>query len=246
MKAMILAAGRGERLRPLTDTIPKPLIEIQGKPLIVYHLEKLAAAGFKDVVINIAHLGEKIQTTLGNGQAFDLNIIYSPEGGTGLETGGGIFNALPLLGNEPFITINADIFTDFDFTQFEHMPLPASILANLVLLPHTKNRPEGDFSLYPKTSLVSNDFPRPYTIAGISLYRPEFFESLSHGKYSVTPVWRQYADQRKILGTVFKGNWHDVGTVETLVALNASSCTPHPPCRAPSPTRGEGTSNQQS
>lgn len=220
MKAMLLAAGRGERLRPLTDTAPKPLIEVHGKPLIIYHLEKLAAAGFKDVVINLAYLGEKIQTTLGNGQAFGLNITYSPEGETGLETGGGIFNALPLLGNQPFVTINADIFTDFDFSRFAQMPLPESILANLVLLPHTKNRPEGDFSFEKSNSLINNSFPRPYTIAGISLYHPKFFESLMPGKYSVTPIWREYADQGKIMGTVFEGTWYDVGNIETLNSLN--------------------------
>ncbi len=220
MKVMILAAGRGERLRPITDTIPKPLIEIKGKPLIVYHLEKLAVAGLTDIVINLAHLGEKIEKALGNGQSFGVNIIYSREGKTGLETGGGILNALPLLGNETFITLNADIFTDFDLGHFAKTQLPSSILANLVLLPHTKNRQEGDFSLQSNTSLISNNFPRPYTIAGISLYDPDFFKGLTSGKYSVTPVWRQYADQGKIMGTLFHGEWHDVGTVDKLDELN--------------------------
>jgi MurNAc alpha-1-phosphate uridylyltransferase len=220
MKAMLLAAGRGERLRPFTDTIPKPLVCVRGKPLIVHHCERLAAAGFNEIVINLAYLGEKIKDVLKDGQEWGLRITYSHEGDTGLETGGGILNALPLLGNQPFVTINADILTDFDLSAFSEIKLPSSVLAHLILVSHTNNRPEGDFSLALDTSLVSNDFPRPYTVAGVTLYHPDFFKGLTVSKFSVTPLWRQYASEGKISGTVFNGEWHDVGTVEKLQMLN--------------------------
>ncbi len=219
MKVMLLAAGRGERLRPLTDSIPKPMVPVRGKPLIIHHCEKLAAAGFKEIVINLAHLGNKIQDLLKDGKEWGLNITYSSEGDIGLETGGGILNALPLLGNKPFMTINADILIDFDLAVFSTMALPPSILAHLLLVSHTNNRPEGDFSLIPGTALVSNESPRPYTVAGITLYNPKFFEGLKAGKFSVTPLWRQFADEGKISATVFDGEWHDVGTVEKLKML---------------------------
>lgn len=222
MKAMILAAGRGERLRPFTDTLPKPLVSVRGKPLIVHHCEKLAAAGFKEIVINLAYLGEKIQAVLKDGHEWGLRITYSHEENTGLETGGGILNALPLLGDQPFITINADILTDFDLSAFfSEIKLSSSMLAHLILVSHTNNRLEGDFSLTLETSLVSNDFPRPYTAAGITLYHPDFFKGLDAGKFSVTPLWRQFATQGKISGTVFHGEWHDVGTLEKFQLLNA-------------------------
>lgn len=220
MKAMILAAGRGERLKPLTDMIPKPLVSVRGKPLIVHHCEKLAAAGFKQIVINLAYLGEKIQDVLKDGKEWGLKITYSPEGSSGLETGGGILNALPLLGNEPFLTINGDILTDFDFSIFLNMKLSSSMLAHLLLVSHTNNRPEGDFSLIKETSLISNNCPRPYTAAGITLYHPEFFKGLTAGKFSVTPLWRQFANEGKISGTVFQGEWHDVGTIDKVNELN--------------------------
>lgn len=223
MKAMILSAGRGERLRPLTDIIPKPLVPVNGKPLIVYHLEKLAKNGFKEVIINTAYLGEKIQEALGDGEKFGLKIIYSLEKDNVLETGGGIYHALPLLGNAPFITINSDIFTDFNFADLASIKLPANIIAHLILAPNSKYHPNGDFSLDSGNSLISNNSPKPYTATGITLYHPEFFEGLQAGKYSVTPLWRQYADQGKISGSVFHGIWHDVGTLEKLKELENSS-----------------------
>jgi MurNAc alpha-1-phosphate uridylyltransferase len=229
MNAMILAAGRGERLKPVTDSLPKPLIPIHGKAVIAYHLENLAKAGFEEVVINLAYLGEKIQKTLGNGNAFGLKIIYSWEKEGGLETGGGIFNALPLLGNEPFVTINADIFTDFDFNDLKKVTLPSTcvnlnappILAHLILVPNPNPNVEGNFSFHQESHLISNDFPRPYLASGITLYHPDFFKDCQSGKYFVAPLWRKYADEKKISGSVFQGAWHDIGTFEKLEALNS-------------------------
>lgn len=228
MKVMILAAGRGERLRPLTDTLPKALVSVCQKPLIVHHIEKLAAAGFKDIVINLAHLGNQIQETLGDGQSFGLNITYSPESEGGLETGGGIFNALPLLGDNVFVTINADIFTHFDFNLLPPLStlVSSSIPAHLVLVPNTKYHPSGDFSLKHHSHFISNEFPRPYIASGITIYHPCFFEGLAPGKYSVTPYWRKHAEQQKILGTVFEGVWHDIGTLEKLKELDLAECSP--------------------
>ena len=229
MKAMILAAGRGERLKPITDTIPKPLVCVRKKPLIFYHLEKLAQAGFKEVVINLAYLGDKIQDILNDGSAFGLKIIYSPEGDRALETGGGIVNALPLLGNEPFITINADIFTEFDFSHLNEQLL-GNNLAHLIVVPTQPYHLSGDFSLIEdskqgltseeKHYLISNDFPRSYIASGISLYHPHFFNGLSVGQYSIAPLWRQQAEQGNVGGSVFLGAWHDVGTIERLKAID--------------------------
>jgi len=219
MKAMILSAGRGKRLRPLTDTTPKPLIIVQKKPLIVHHIECLAEAGIRDIVINLAYLGEKIQKTLGNGSQWGVNILYSQEPEGGLEVAGGIINALPLLGTDPFITVNADIFTDFDFSTAiaQNKQRKTEILAHLILVPITPYHTQGDFSLH--EGLISNDFPRPYIASGITFYQHEFFKNLLPGRQPAGPLWRQYADQKKISGEVFEGFWHDIGSVEKLNAL---------------------------
>lgn len=230
---MILAAGRGERLKPLTNSIPKALAPVHSKPIICYHLEKLSNAGFNDVIINLAYLGKKIEATLGNGHDFGLNIDYvhenSNDSDESLETGGGIFNALPLLGNAPFATINADIFTDFDFSYlislsqivFDQVPHP---LAHLILVPNPDLSNEGNFSLKESNNsqfsldikLMCNDFPRPYLASGITLYHPDFFNNQHSGRYSVVPLWRKYADQAKITASVHQGMWFDIGTIEKL------------------------------
>lgn len=220
MKAMILAAGRGERLRPLTDTIPKPLVIVRGKPLIVHHIENLAKAGIDDIVINCSYLGEKIKETLGNGQQFGVKIHYSQEPNDMLETGGGIFNALPLLGNAPFLTVNADIFTDFDFSVINASWVSTEILAHLILVPKYPEQEEGNFSLKENT-LISNDYPRPYLASGITVYHPDFFKNCEAGHYSIAPLWRNFADKKHVNGTVFDGVWHDVGTLKRLEQLNA-------------------------
>ncbi len=214
MKAMLLAAGRGERLRPITDTTPKPLIDVRGKPLIVHHLEALAHAGIEGVVINLGWLGEQIAGRVGSGAEWGLDVAYSPEGDDILETGGGIRRALPLLGDEPFLVVNADVFTD--------MPLPLTLAADasghLVLVPRPAHRDMGDFSL--DAGRLSNAEPRALTFSGIALYRPEMFAHLAEGRFPLAPILRQAADRGRLTAETWAGEWHDVGTPERLEKLN--------------------------
>lgn len=210
MKAMILAAGRGERLRPLTDSLPKPLIEVQGKPLIVHHLEALSRAGFSEVVINLSWLGDQIRALLGNGDAFGLTIEYSEET-EALETAGGIVQALPLLG-ERFVVVNADIFTDYDFTN-----LKQDSVAHLVLVENPRHHADGDFTLTEST-IGTEGSPR-YTFSGISQYHRSFFAGLSPGKQALAPLLFGAAAKQLVTGELFRGNWTDVGSVERLAAL---------------------------
>ena len=214
--AMILAAGRGERLRPLTNNIPKALCLVKSKPLIEHHVINLANAGFKKLIINHAYLGGQIRHYLGNGSRYGVTICYSPEPPGGLETGGGIVNALPLLGNHPFLVVNADIYTDFDFTQLQLEQVKAMhlILINKNLsLGHN-----GDFSLINDTQL-SNSNPE-YTFAGIAVYNPQVFNQCKQGRYSVTPLIRKYALQNKATGYLYEGIWFDIGSTERLEAAN--------------------------
>jgi MurNAc alpha-1-phosphate uridylyltransferase len=213
MKAMILAAGRGERMRPLTDTVPKPLLEVQGKPLIVHHLEALSRAGFIGIVINLSWLGNQIRDFLGNGSDFNLAIEYSDEP-EALETAGGILEALPLLG-ERFITINADIFTDYDFARLQQL----DSMAHLVLVENPQHNPGGDFSL--TDSMLGNDASPRYTFSGIAQYRSDFFEGLAPGKQALAPLLRVAATQQQVTGELFRGSWTDIGTLERLQVLNA-------------------------
>ena len=213
MKAMILAAGRGERMRPLTDTVPKPLLEVQGKPLIVHHLEALSRAGFTGIVVNLSWLGNQILDFLGNGSDFNLAIEYSDEP-EALETAGGILQALPLLG-ERFVTINADIFTDYDFARLQQL----DSMAHLVLVENPQHNPGGDFSL--TDSMLGNDASSRYTFSGIAQYRSSFFEELTPGKQALAPLLRAAATRQQVTGELFKGRWTDIGTVERLQALNA-------------------------
>jgi len=213
MKAMILAAGRGERMRPLTDTVPKPLLEVQGKPLIVHHLEALSRAGFTGIVVNLSWLGNQILDFLGNGSDFNLAIEYSDEP-EALETAGGILQALPLLG-ERFVTINADIFTDYDFARLQQL----DSMAHLVLVENPQHNPGGDFSL--TDSMLGIDASPRYTFSGIAQYRSSFFEGLTPGKQALTPLLRAAATRQQVTGELFKGHWIDIGTVERLQALNA-------------------------
>jgi MurNAc alpha-1-phosphate uridylyltransferase len=212
MKAMILAAGRGERLRPLTDSTPKPLLEVRGKPLIVYHLEALHKAGFNEVVINLSWLGEQIQARLGNGSAFGVSIEYSEEV-EALETAGGILQALPLLG-ERFLVINGDVFSDYDFVALQAV----DHLAHLVLVDNPQHNKAGDFSLDGGT--VGNDgFPR-HTFSGIAQYHHSFFAGLAPGKQALAPLLRSAASEGQVSGELFHGDWVDVGTLERLARLN--------------------------
>lgn len=217
-KAMILAAGRGCRLRPVTDTLPKPLIPVQGKPLIEHHLYNLKSAGIKDVVINLAHLSEKIKAQCGNGEKFGLNILYSEEAPPGLETGGGIVKALPLLGDKPFWVINGDIFTDFDFS---HTPALNEKKVHVILVPNPAHNKEGDFELI-NGDVQLKTSGAPYTFSGIALYKPDFFEGNTIERYSVTPLLKDAIAKGLVSGECYTGTWHDVGTLERLKAANAA------------------------
>jgi MurNAc alpha-1-phosphate uridylyltransferase len=212
--AMVLAAGRGERMRPLTDQVPKPLLMVRGKPLIVYHLEKLSRLGVKRVVINLAWLGEQIRAALGDGAQWNLQIHYSDEGGEALETGGGIFQALPWLGPAPFLVVNADVFTDFDFGCIQIAP---EALAQLVLVANPKHHPHGDFALV--DGQLQELGGARWTYSGIGLYRPELFEGCSPGRFALVPLLRRAMAARRLRGQVFEGGWSDVGSIERLAAL---------------------------
>jgi len=212
--AMVLAAGRGERMRPLTDSVPKPLLTVRGKPLIVYHLEKLSRLGVKHVVINLAWLGEQIRAALGNGAQWQLQIHYSDEGGAALETGGGIFQALPWLGPQPFLVVNADVYTELDFATLQIVP---QALAQLVLVANPMHHPHGDFALV--NGQVHDQGAARWTYAGIGLYRPELFEGCSAGKFPLLPLLRRAIAARRLYGQVFEGAWSDVGSIERLAAL---------------------------
>jgi MurNAc alpha-1-phosphate uridylyltransferase len=211
---MLLAAGRGERMRPLTDQVPKPLLLVRGKPLIVYHLEKLARLGVKRVVINLAWLGERIRAALGDGAQWQLQIHYSDEGGEALETGGGIFQALPWLGPEPFLLVNADVFTEFDFGRIQIAP---EALAQLVLVANPTHHPHGDFALV--DGRVHEQGAARWTYSGIGLYRPELFDGCSPGRFPLLPLLRRAIAARRLYGQLFDGAWSDVGNIERLAAL---------------------------
>lgn len=217
MRAMILAAGRGERLRPLTDTTPKPLLEAGGKSLIEHHIEALAAAGFREVVVNLSHLGEKIRAALGDGSAFGLNIHYSDEPPGALDTGGGIRQALPLLGNAPFAVINGDVYTDYPLARLRAIKCDH---AHLVLVANPAHNPDGDFGL--QGGYVSPGATPRYTFSGISVYHPRFFESAGSGRFSVVPMLQEAMAKRQVTGEIYKGAWHDIGTLERLEALRKS------------------------
>ena len=216
MKAMILAAGRGERLRPLTDSTPKPLLKVGDKSLIEYHLYKLAQAGIKEVIINTAWLGEQIQQTLGNGEKYNLNIHYSDEGDQALETAGGIIKALPLLGDEPFLIINGDIFTDYDFKQLVNLKLNGE--AHLVMVENPDHNHQGDFAL--DNGWLKNSGEQLYTYSGIGIYTKQFFAGYPEGITALAPILKEKIAQQKVSGELFKYAWTDVGTKERLQQLN--------------------------
>ncbi|OGV77065.1 MAG: mannose-1-phosphate guanylyltransferase [Methylotenera sp. RIFCSPLOWO2_02_FULL_45_14] len=221
MKAMILAAGRGERMRPLTDHTPKPLLKVGGKPLIVWHLERLAQAGFKQVVINHAHLGEQIEVVLGDGSQWGLHIQYSPEK-IALETAGGIANALPLLGSEPFLVVNGDIFTEVDFANIKLAP---NNLAHLVLVDNPPQHSQGDF-VYDDDGVLKSDHTEnsaksKLTFSGVGVYHPSLFASVQRGDPAkLAPLLRQAIAENKASAEHFQGVWHDIGTPERLAALD--------------------------
>ena len=213
---MILAAGRGERLRPITDNIPKPLVKVKGKALIQYHVEALVAAGFTDLVINHAWHGEQIEQALGDGSRFGATIQYSPEG-KALETGGGIFKALPLLGSDPFLVVNGDVFTNFPFADLVNQP---SKLVHLVLVRNPPQHPKGDFAL--QDNEVKREGIDMYTFSGIGVYSPELFKDCQPGAFPLAPLLFDAIERHEVTGQIFDGMWEDVGTVERLEKLNQS------------------------
>jgi len=205
---MILAAGRGERMRPITDSTPKPLLQIGGESLIGHHLRALASAGITEVVINYAHLGEQIVSTLGDGGRYGVNIRYSPER-QALGTGGGIVQALPLLGDEPFVVINGDIWTDF---PLERLLSPMSDLARLVLVDNPPHHPEGDFGLVDHRVVNAPGF----TFSGIGLYHPDLFADCRPGRFPLAPLLRRVVASGMVEGLYYDGIWIDVGTKDRL------------------------------
>ena len=215
MKALILAAGRGERLRPLTDLSPKPLLQAGGRPLIEHTIDSLARAGFTDLVVNLAHLGEQIQTRLGDGGRLGVNIVYSQEGEDALETGGGIHRALSLLGEGPFLVVNGDIATDFPLERLRGRP---EGLAHLVLVENPPHHPQGDFALEGERLLAGGE-PR-YTFSGIGAYRPELFAGQQPGKFPLAPLLREAMPKGLVSGEVYRGFWMDIGTIERLRELD--------------------------
>lgn len=219
---MILAAGRGERMRPLTDRTPKPLLPVAGKPLIVWHLERLARAGIHEIVINHAHLGDQIEALLGDGDAWNVAIRYSAEPRGALETAGGIANALPLLGAEPFLVVNGDIFCDWDVGR-AHATLPADMLAHLVLVDNPAHHPAGDFVLQAgKVSTCETAPGAPTrTFSGIGIYRPALFAGIERGEPAkLAPLLHAAIAASRISGEHHTGRWVDVGTPARLQALD--------------------------
>ena len=229
MKAMILAAGRGERLRPLTDTTPKPLLHAGGKALIVWHLQRLAAAGWREIVINHAHLSEQIEAALGDGSAFGLNIAYSRDPAGALETAGGIAAALPMLGEQPFLVVNSDIWCDWDFARAHLAAQALDRHAHLLLVDNPPHHPAGDFCLAGETLLSAADtLSEALTYAGIGVFWPDFFASIPAGTVmKLRPLLDEGIARRIISGERHHGRWVDVGTPERLAALDMELAGTH-------------------
>lgn len=216
MTAMILAAGLGSRMRPLTDNRPKPLLEVGGKALIVWHIERLKQAGFTDIVINVAYLGYQIMEYLGDGSKFGVNIVFSDEQNEGaLETAGGIVKALPNL-SETFLVVNGDVWTEYDFQS--NFNLDEAILAHLILVPNPKHNLKGDF-------LLSGTVQK-YTFSGIGYYRKEMFKHLNYGKAPLAPLLFDAIEDQKLTTELYQGEWYDIGTPERLQMLNKKMSLP--------------------
>jgi MurNAc alpha-1-phosphate uridylyltransferase len=211
MKAIILAAGRGERMRPLTDTTPKALLQVGGRALIEYHIAALAAAGIRELVVNLAWLGDQVAAYLGDGGRYGVSICYSNEGSSALETGGGIFRALPLLGDQPFWVVNGDIHTRY---SFDLSGLHSGALGHLVLIPNPAHNPDGDFAL--ADGRVRNSGDSTYTYSGIGLFDPALFAGESDGVFPLAPLLRAAADDGRLNGELYTGMWADIGTPERL------------------------------
>lgn len=209
--AMILAAGRGERLRPLTDHTPKPLFHLNNQPLLAHHLAHLAQAGFQRVIINHAYLGWQIKQYVNTNDVHGLEIIFSPEPPGALETGGGIVNALSIIGNEPFITLNGDIYTDYDLKK---LALPNKSLAHVILVEKPAYREFGDYGL--SANHLLNNHERSYIFSGVTAYHPDFFKHAFTGRYSVTIMMREFTENQAVTGELYQGKWFDIGSLEQL------------------------------
>jgi len=217
MKAMILAAGRGERMRPLTDHTPKPLLLAAGKPIIEHTIAQLVSGGFTDIIINHAYLGQQIEEKLGNGERLGAHICYSPEGESALETAGGIINALPLLASDIFLVVNGDIATDF---PYQHFINNLSVdLAHLILVDNPPHHPEGDFSIDAQGK-VNADGVEKYTFSGIGVYRAELFQGIEQGVSKLAPLLRAAMSAGRVSGQKYQGFWMDIGTPERLQELD--------------------------
>jgi MurNAc alpha-1-phosphate uridylyltransferase len=219
--AMILAAGRGERMRPLTDSTPKPLLEVAGKPLLEYHLENLAAAGVRQVVVNVSWLGAQIVAALGDGSRWGLKLRISDEGSQPLETGGGIFNALPLLGPDPFVVVSADIWSDYPLSRLlTGIDLrTGAIRGHLVMVPNPPFHPRGDFGL--EGDRLTQSASGRFTFGNIAVYRPDFFAGCEPGKFPLLPLFQRAIRAGTLSGELYTGRWHNLGTTSQLSQLNA-------------------------
>ncbi|MDC9724913.1 MAG: nucleotidyltransferase family protein [Gammaproteobacteria bacterium] len=215
MKVIILSAGRGERLRPLTDKTPKPLLHAGKLRIIEHTIQSLVRAGFKDIVINTAHLSGQFPELLGDGDAYNATITYSPEQEGGLETAGGIINALPLLGDEPFLVVNGDIWTDYPFENLAHYKLKE--LGHLVFVDNPEHNPTGDFSL--QSGKVSLDGDNKVTYSGIAIYHPALFANLDVQRLALKPLLLEAISKQMLSGEHYQGKWSDIGTIERLQTL---------------------------
>ncbi|NPA71365.1 MAG: nucleotidyltransferase family protein [Gammaproteobacteria bacterium] len=225
MKAMILAAGRGSRMRPLTDTLPKPLVPVCGKPLIEYHIEKLAKAGVTEIVINHAWLGEQLERALGDGQRWGVTIHYSAEPEGGLETAGGIIQALPLLGDQAFLVINGDVYSDMPFAPLIERARELSQIeakqAHLVLVESPAHNAKGDFGLEAQGAVSETG---KFTFSGVSILSPSLFKGMEVGFIKLAPSLRKAMQSGKVTGELYQGYWSDVGTFERLQATEQDVC----------------------
>jgi MurNAc alpha-1-phosphate uridylyltransferase len=217
MKVMILAAGRGERLKPLTNTTPKPLIKAGKYRLIEYLIIQLVAAGFSDIIINYAHLGEQFPNVLGTGEKYNAKLSYSPEQEGGLETAGGIIKALPLIGNEPFLVVNGDIWTDFPFSTLKSRHFDPETLCHLILVNNPEHNPSGDFALHDNHIMETG--VEKFTFSGIGVYNPTLFEGFNQQRLALKPVLLEAIKKQAAFGERYEGSWSDIGTIDRLEEL---------------------------
>jgi MurNAc alpha-1-phosphate uridylyltransferase len=223
MRALILAAGKGERMRPLTLVKPKPLLEVCGTTLIEHHIINLKKAGFEELVINTSWLSQQILQKLGSGNQYGVKIRYSFEGPEPLETGGGMYKALSLLGDKPFLVVNGDIKTDFDFKKLDHSH---DSLAHLVLVTNPEHNLKGDFAIDEQHKLSFINNRDKFTYSGIGIYNPRLFSNCTSGTYSVIPILKNAMEKQLISGELYTGEWDDIGTIDRLTKINLN-CKKH-------------------